>query len=161
MSTPRLLIAYDGSPNARTAVHAAAALFPGAEAVVFFARQPMEAFAAHLQGHPVLEGLDGLDAALLDASEKIAAAGAEFAVTLGLRAQPLVSSSVVSASEAIIAAAEDRDSGLIVLGSRGRRGLTATVLGSTSADVLHHATRPTLVIPSDAVALPRSAVTQD
>lgn len=160
MSTPRLLIAYDGSPNSRTAVEAAAALFPGAEAVVFFARQPMEGFAAHLQGHPALEGLEGLDAALLDASEQIAAAGAEFAVALGLRAEPLVSSSVASASEAIIAAAEDRDSSLIVLGSRGRRGLAATVLGSTSANVLHHATRPTLVIPSDAVAAARVAASR-
>jgi nucleotide-binding universal stress UspA family protein len=41
---------------------------------------------------------------------------------------------------------------LIVLGSRGLRGFKATLLGSTSANVLHHATRPTLVIPSDDVA---------
>ena len=161
MSIPRVLIAYDGSPNSRTAVEAAATLFPGAEAVIFFARQPMEGFAAHLQEHPVLERLEGVDAALLDASEQVAAAGAELARTLGLRAEPLVSSSVVSASEAIIAAAEERDSTLIVLGSRGRRGLAATVLGSTSANVLHHATRPTLVIPSDAVAAARSATPRD
>ncbi|KYJ97955.1 universal stress protein [Microbacterium sp. p3-SID338] len=161
MSIPRVLIAYDGSPNSRTAVEAAATLFPGAEAVIFFARQPMEGFAAHLQGHPVLERLEGVDAALLDASEQVAAAGAELARALGLRAEPLVSSSVVSASEAIIAAAEERDSTLIVLGSRGRRGLAATVLGSTSANVLHHATRPTLVIPSDAVAAARSATPRD
>lgn len=156
MSFPRVLIAYDGSPNSRTAVQAAAALFPGAEAVIFFARQPMEGLAAHLQGHPVLERLEDVDAALLDASEQVAAEGAEFARTLGLRAEPLVSSSVASASEAIIAAAEERDSTLIVLGSRGRRGLAATVLGSTSANVLHHATRPTLVIPSDVAAAARS-----
>ena len=156
MSTPRLLIAYDGSPNARTAVEAAAALFPQAVAVVFYARQPMEGFAAHLQGHPALEALDGLDAAMLDASERIAAEGAELADAQGLRAEPLVSSTLVSASEAIIAAAEARDIELIVLGSRGLRGVAATVLGSTSANVLHHATRPTLVIPSDAVARARS-----
>lgn len=161
MSTPRILIAYDGSPNSRTAVEAAAALFPAAEAVIFFARQPMEGFAAHLQGHSVLERLEGVDAALLDASEQVATGGAEFARTLGLRAEPLVSSSVVSASEAIIAAAEERDSTLIVLGSRGRRRLAATVLGSTSANVLHHATRPTLVIPSDAVAAARSVTPRD
>lgn len=157
MTTPRLLIAYDGSPNARSAVEATGALFPGAEAIVFYARQPMESLAAHLQGHPALDGLDGLDAAMLDASERVAADGAELARTHGLRAEPLVSSTVASASEAIISAAEARDAGLIVLGSRGLRGLTATVLGSTSANVLHHATRPTLVIPSDAVAQARYA----
>ncbi|QCQ91185.1 universal stress protein [Rhodococcus sp. SGAir0479] len=156
MSTPSLLIAYDGSPNAKSAVEAAATLFAGAEAVLFYARQPMESFAAHLQGHPALEELDGLDAATLDASERIAADGAELARRHGLRAEPLVASTVATASEAIIEAAEERDLDLIVLGSRGLRGLRATLLGSTSANVLHHATRPTLVIPADALAQARA-----
>lgn len=157
MSIPRLLIAYDGSNNAKSAVETAASLFPGAEAVLLYARQPMESFAAHLQGHPDLENLKGLDAADLDASELVAAQGAELARTHGLQADPLVSSTVSSASEAIIEAAEELDVDLIVLGSRGLRGLKATLLGSTSANVLHHATRPTLVIPSDAVAQARYA----
>lgn len=152
MNTPRLLIAYDGSPNASYAVESAAALFPGAEAVVFYARQPMESFAAHLQGHPALEKLDELDAALLDESERIAASGADLAQAKGLAAESLVSSTVATASEAIINAADELDIELIVIGSRGLRGLKATVLGSTSANVLHSSTRPTLVIPSDAVA---------
>lgn len=157
MSNPKLLIAYDGSANASSAVEAAAKLFPGAEAVVFYARQPMEGFAAHLQGHPALDRLEELDAAALDASQKVAAAGAELARTHGLHAEPLVSSTLASASEAILDAAEELDIGLIVLGSRGLRGLKATLLGSTSANVLHHATRPTLVIPSDEVAQARYA----
>jgi nucleotide-binding universal stress UspA family protein len=155
MSTPKLLIAYDGSPNARSAMHTVASLFPGATAVLLYARQPMEGFAAHLEGHPALEELQGLDAAALDVSERIAAEGAQLARSLGLIAEPLISSTMARASDAIVDAAEELNIDLIVLGSRGLRGFTATLLGSTSANVLHHATRPTLVIPSDSVASAR------
>lgn len=155
MSTQKLLIAFDGSPNAQSAIDAAADLFPDSEAIVFYARQPMEAFAAHLQGHPLIEELKGLDAAALDSSEQVAAEGARRARDRGLDATPMVASSLSTASEAIIDAAEEHDATLIVLGSRGLRGVTATLLGSTSTNVLHHATRPTLVIPSDAVATAR------
>jgi nucleotide-binding universal stress UspA family protein len=155
MSTPQLLIAYDGSPNSRSAIQTVASLFPGATAVLLYARQPLEGFAAHLEGHPALEELQGLDAAALDVSEKIAADGARRARDLGLTAEPMISSTMAAPSEAIVEAAEKLDVDLIVLGSRGRRGLKATLLGSTSASVLHHATRPTLVIPSEDIASAR------
>lgn len=153
MSRLKLLIAYDGSPNAKEAVATAAELFPGVDATLLYARPAMDGFAAHLEGHPALE--KDFDAAMLDASELIATQGAELARSHGLRAEPRVSSTMATASEVIVDAAEELDIDLIILGSRGRRGLAATLLGSTSADVLHHATRPTLVIPSDAVALAR------
>jgi nucleotide-binding universal stress UspA family protein len=155
MSTPKLLIAFDGSSDARSAVETVARLFPRAEAVILYARQPTEGFAAHLQGHPVLDELHGLDAAAQDASEKIAGSGAELAQELGLKAHPMVSSTLATASEVIVDAADELDVDIIVLGSRGMRGIRATLLGSTSASVLHHATRATLVIPSDAVAVAR------
>lgn len=158
MSTPKLLIAYDGSPNAQSAVHTVASLFPGATAVLLYARQPMEGFAAHLDGHPALEELKSLETATLDVSERIAAEGAQLAQDLGLNAEPLISSTMSTASEAIVDSAEELDVDLIVLGSRGLRGFKATLLGSTSASVLHHATRPTLVIPSDAVASARREI---
>lgn len=150
-----ILIAYDGSPDARAAIAAAARLLPGAAAVVLYARQPLESVAAHLEGHPALEGLQGLDAATLDASERIAADGARYAETVGLKADPRVTSTMATASEAIVEAAEEVDATLIVLGARGRRGLRAALLGSTSTNVLHHARRPTLVIPSEAVVTAR------
>ncbi|WP_017197912.1 universal stress protein [Arthrobacter sp. M2012083] len=155
MLTPKLLIAYDGSPNAQSAMQTVASLFPGATAVLLYARQPLEGFAAHLEGHPALEELQELDAAALDVSERIAAEGAELARSLGLIAEPLIASTMATASETIVETAEELDVDLIVLGSRGLRGFKATLLGSTSANVLHHATRPTLVIPSEAVASAR------
>lgn len=62
-----------------------------------------------------------------------------------------VLSRMSTASEAIVHAPEEIDAALIVLGSRGRRGLWSAVLGSTSVNVLQHARRPTMVVPSEAV----------
>ncbi|WP_028280212.1 universal stress protein [Arthrobacter sp. H5] len=157
MFTLQLLIAYDGSIDAQSAVQSAATMFPEASVVVLYARQPLEGFAAHLEGHPALEELAGLDAATLDVSERIADEGAQLARRLGFDAEPRVSSTMATASEAIIDTAEEVNADLIIVGSRGRRGFKATLLGSTSASVLHHATRPTLVIPSDSVASARRA----
>ena len=146
-TTGPLLIAYDGSPAARAAIDTAAQLLPGATAVVLYARQPLESLAAHLEGHPALEDLRGLDTASLDASERLAAEGAELAQKVGLTAEPRVASTVATAADAIVDAAEAFDASVIVLGSRGRHGVAAALLGSTSTNVLHHTRRAVLVIP--------------
>ncbi|MEV4368310.1 universal stress protein [Nonomuraea sp. NPDC049637] len=153
-----ILIAYDGSPDARHAVEEAARLFPGASAVVLYARQPLESLAAHLEGHPALEALRDIDARTMDASERLAAEGADLARSLGLRAEPRVASvpeEVVAA--AIVDAAEEADASLIVLGSRGRQGLRALLSGSTSTHVMHATARPTLIVPSKPLADARRA----
>lgn len=48
---------------------------------------------------------------------------------------------------AIVRIAEEQDAALIVVASRGHSGLRATLLGSVSDGVVHHATRPVLVVP--------------
>lgn len=52
-----------------------------------------------------------------------------------------------TAAKAIVEAANEIDASIVVLGSRGRQGVQATILGSTSTKVLHSTHRPTLVIP--------------
>ena len=108
----------------------------------------------HLTTGPLLiiydgsDTLHGIDAASLDASEQLAAEGAQLARKAGLTAEPRVASTVATAAEAIVDAANTLDARLIVLGSRGRRGVTAALLGSTSTNVLHPTHRPVLVIPA-------------
>ena len=69
-------------------------------------------------------------------------------------ATPRIASIGQAAAEAIVEAADANDAGAIGLGSRGRRGLQAALLGSTSTTVLHRSPRPTLVVPPVPVAAP-------
>jgi nucleotide-binding universal stress UspA family protein len=50
----------------------------------------------------------------------------------------------------LMAEADTADADVIVCGSRGRGAVARSLLGSTSTRVLHHATRPVLVVPADA-----------
>ncbi|MEU7740036.1 universal stress protein [Nonomuraea sp. NPDC049158] len=153
MTTAPILIAYDGSSGARHALEETARLFPGAPAVVLYARQPLESLAAHLEGHPALEELRDFDDKTLDASERLATEGADLARGLGLKAEPRVASiPEETVADAIADVAEEIDASLIVIGSRGRQGLRALVAGSTSTHVVHTSGRPTLVIPSKPLA---------
>lgn len=163
MHTDRpILIAYDGSSDARFALAEAASTLPGRDAVVLFAREPLESVAAHLEGRPALERNDGIERAEGDAAERIAEEGARLAGDAGLVASPMVVSSPEPAADAIVRVADELDVGLVVIGSRGRRGMRALLLGSTSHHVLHHVRRPTLIVPSPPlVAARREAISAE
>ncbi|MEV0202604.1 universal stress protein [Nonomuraea sp. NPDC050691] len=47
----------------------------------------------------------------------------------------------------IVDVADELDAALIVTGSRGLSGARSVLLGSVSNHVLHHAHRPTLIVP--------------
>ena len=49
--------------------------------------------------------------------------------------------------ETIVGVADRHDAATIVMGSRGLTGLRSILLGSVSNAVVHHADRPTLIIP--------------
>jgi nucleotide-binding universal stress UspA family protein len=155
-----ILIAYDGSDDARHAIEHAAALRPGAETVVLYVRRPLEGLAAHLEGHPALEDVRGIDAAARDGAERLAAEGAEQARRAGLSAEPRVASAIDAAADAIVRVADELDANLIVIGSRGRGHIASLVLGSVSHHVVHQARRPVLVVPSPALAAARARVSQ-
>lgn len=150
-----ILIAYDGSPDARHAVAQAAALTPGAKAVVVYVRHPSEGMAAHLEGHPTLERVDAIDASERDTAEQLAAEGAEYAKQRGLDAEPRVANATEAIADTIVAVADELDATLLVVGARGRRGLKSLLLGSVSHHIVHHTRRPTLIVPSTALATAR------
>ncbi len=159
--TGPILIAYDGSDHARHAIAHAATLLPGSSALVLYVREPLEGLAAHLEGHPVLEEVRSIDAESRDASEQLAAYGAELARRAGLDAEPRVASSIETVADTVVNVADEIDASVIVIGSRGRRALKSLVLGSVSHQVVHEARRPALVVPSPTLAAARAHVQQE
>ena len=155
-----ILLVYDGSEDARHAIEHAAAQRPDADVVVLYVRQPLEGLAAHLEGHPALEEVRGIDAAARDGAERLAAEGADLARQAGLNAEPRVASAIDATADTIVRVADELDASLIVLGSRGRRRIASLLLGSVSHHVVHQTGRPVLVVPSPSLAAARTSVAE-
>jgi nucleotide-binding universal stress UspA family protein len=145
-----ILIAYDGSKDARAAVEYAAKLWPGQQATVLSVWEPFAEVLAHASTGfaPGMADYEEIDAA----SEKLAGdqsrEGAELASAGGLEATPHESSRTTTIAEAILAAANEVDAQVIVVGTRGLTGVKSLLLGSVSHAVVHHANLPVLVVPS-------------
>jgi nucleotide-binding universal stress UspA family protein len=144
-----ILIGYDGSEHARTAITRAGELFQPGPAVVATVWSTLEQAAPSallaLPGGVVSEAVSNIDTATREAAEAIAAEGAERAAAAGFEARPHVVRSSGAVFAALVARADELDATAIVLGSRGRSTLAATLLGSVSTGVLHHTERPVLV----------------
>jgi nucleotide-binding universal stress UspA family protein len=144
-----IVIGYDGSEHARAAIDRAAALLRPGPAVVVTVWSTLEAAApAALLALPagvVGEAVADIDEASRTAAEAIAADGAGRASAAGFEARPEVVSGSGAVFATLVARADELDAAALVLGSRGRSTLAATLLGSVSTGVLHHTSRPVLV----------------
>ena len=150
---PSLLIAYDGSADARLAIERAGALFEGRPAVVANVWQSLAGLLLHadvdrLTG-TMREAADELDAADAEAAGRRAAEGTELAVEAGLDASPLACRATGHAWAALLESGDRVEAAAVVVGSRGLTGLRSALLGSVSHGVLHHAGRPVLVVPAN------------
>jgi nucleotide-binding universal stress UspA family protein len=147
------LFAYDGSPHARAAIEKGAALLRSGPAVVATAWTPFEDMAPAallaLPGDIVRGAVEDLDGASRETAEELAAEGAELTRAAGLDATPRAVRSPGPFFAALLETADELDASVIVIGSRGRSTLAATVLGSVSTGVLHHTDRPVLVVQAD------------
>jgi nucleotide-binding universal stress UspA family protein len=152
MSQGPVLIAYDGSDNAKTAIERAGAVLRHRPAVVATAWTTFEGAAPAallaLPGNMVREGAQSLDEANRETAEELAAEGAELARAAGFDAEPRAVRCTGPFFAGLIEAAEELDANTIVAGSRGRSALRAAVLGSVSTGLLHHTSRPVLVVRS-------------
>jgi nucleotide-binding universal stress UspA family protein len=143
-----LILSYDGSEDARHAVMHAGALFAGRRALVVTVWQPTAApgglgFAGETAG---MVDLFGPDRAAEQAAHSTAEEGTRLARTAGLLAEPVAVQASGPIWKTIVEIADRDDAAAIVLGSRGRAGLRAMLLGSVSNAVVHHADRPTVVV---------------
>jgi nucleotide-binding universal stress UspA family protein len=147
-----LVVCYDGSENSRHAIEEAARLHPGASAVVLHVWESIESTMAYrysLAGvtGALEEAMTELQAAGAEEAAKLAEEGATLAIDAGLLAEPLVEQSTGHAWTAAVKLVDDRDACLIVVGAKGRGPLRSLSLGSFASGVVHHSTRPVLVVP--------------
>ena len=97
----------------------------------------------------VREGAQALDDASRETAEELAAEGAELARAAGFDAEPRAVRSTGPFFAALIKAADELDAGAIVAGSRGRSTIAAAVLGSVSTGLLHHTSRPVMIVRAE------------
>jgi nucleotide-binding universal stress UspA family protein len=142
-----ILIAYDGSAGSRRAIDTTADLFPGNAVIVLHAWSPVAIIAATYGGAVPRSTFD--DDELQHAATKISDEGSRLAIAAGLDAKPQVAEVAFQGTgHAILDVADEYDARLIVLGARGLSTFKSLLLGSVSRDVVQHAHRPVLIVPT-------------
>lgn len=146
-----ILIAYDGSPDAKAAIERAGELFTGQPATVLTVWEPfvdmMARTGSGLSVSPGIVDFGEIDKVHERDARARADEGVELADDAGLNAQPRTRAAVTSTAAAILEEADEVGAGAIVVGTRGLSGFKSMLLGSTSHHVVQHAHRPVLIVP--------------
>lgn len=150
-----ILIAYDGSDDAKAAIEQAGKLFAGQSVTVLTVWQRfIDTMARVGGGMGMIADYDEIDGEAEKQAGQQAAEGAKLASDAGLEAS---SASVVvdtTVADAILNEATAADA--VVCGSRGYTGIKSLMLGSVSSHILQHANMPVVVVPSPEVAEARA-----
>jgi nucleotide-binding universal stress UspA family protein len=149
----RLLIAYDGSPSAASAVRAAASLFPDAQVSVATVASEATLHAGSAAAMLPSEAIAQLRDLARREAEEMAEQAVEQARTLGLGAEPVTVGPAAPAWAALLEAARQLGADALVCGTRGRGAFARALLGSTSSSLLHRTDVPLMVVPDGGGAL--------
>jgi nucleotide-binding universal stress UspA family protein len=152
--TRPVLVAYDGSVEAQSALREAAALFGHRPLIVVSVWEP--GLAAMTMAPPPGEvgmgympdptDVAAVDRAHSDHATSAAEAGASVARGLGATVEALAVPDSLDVAETLAEIAQERDAAAVVVGSRGLGAIKARLLGSTSRKLLQHTRRPVLVV---------------
>ena len=149
---PPVLLCFDGSDDAVTAIARAAQLLAPRRAVVLTVWEPVATWEpydpATIVSAPVSKLLSrslGIDEIGAELAEEKVKQGVALASSAGFAAQGRVTHG--KTWRAICDVAGEIDAATIVLGARGLSQVASLLLGSVSSAVLVHAKRPVLVVP--------------
>jgi nucleotide-binding universal stress UspA family protein len=149
---PPVLLCFDGSDDAATAIARAAELLAPRRAVVLTVWEPVATWEpydpATIVSAPVSKLLSralGIDEVGAEVAEEKVKQGVALASGAGFAAQGRVMHG--KTWRAICDVADELDAATIVLGARGLSQVASLLLGSVSSAVLVHAKRPVLVVP--------------
>jgi nucleotide-binding universal stress UspA family protein len=149
-----VLFCYDGSESSATAIAAAGQLLAVREVFVCHAWTGLSRALLHSNPGGLPEALRGpaeqLDEADREAAERVAADGVRLARTAGFDAQPLPVREERKTWRTLLAEAERHRAAVVVAGAHGLSGIGRALLGSVSTALVHHSTRPVLVVPGTA-----------
>jgi nucleotide-binding universal stress UspA family protein len=145
-----ILLCYDGSEDAAAAIEGVAPHFAGRPAVVACFWQPFAQVARRfaISLLEVVQDASTINARETELAQKLAEQGAAIATAAGFVAEGRAIEVSKPIDEAIIAYAEEIDTPVIVIGSRGRSGIGSMLLGDVAHDVVQRATRIVMVVPS-------------
>jgi nucleotide-binding universal stress UspA family protein len=137
-----VLFAYDGSAQAKAAIRQAAEqLRNGRPAIVLTVWH-----ALAVVPFPTAVGLtsEGLEESIEQQARRVAEEGAELARSGGFDAEP-VAEQGDPVWQRIVDYAEERDAGIVVMGSHARTGIGLVLLGSVAAATARHTDLPVLI----------------
>jgi nucleotide-binding universal stress UspA family protein len=140
--TRPILFAYDGSAQAKAAIRQAAEqLRNGRPAIVLTVWH-----ALAVVPFPTAVGLtsEGLEESIEQQARRVAEEGAELARSGGFDAEP-VAEQGDPVWQRIVDYAEERDAGIVVMGSHARTGIGLVLLGSVAAATARHTDLPVLI----------------
>ena len=160
--TVRVVMGYDGSQEAGTAIDVGVALFPGAHGwITYLWVPPFASEKVRQRLRSRARDTDELVALVEQEGEReaqrVVATGVTLAGAAGWDAEPLLKRTWGGEGWRIAQVAEEVDADLVIVGSRGLGGAKA-VLGSVSDLVVHYCARPMVVVPHPMLSTEHAAL---
>lgn len=144
------LICYDNSPSARHALQVARrSLGEGPVVLLNVWSEPerVHADSFGFQRHGDGVAWDRMLALFEDQSREALDQGVQLARSIGMSVETRSERSPSSVWQTILAVADELDSDLILVGTRGPNPVADDLLGSISYSLAHHCRRPLLIVP--------------
>jgi nucleotide-binding universal stress UspA family protein len=146
-----IVLCYDGSVSAQHAITTAHGIVGQSPALLLHVWEP----PANYLGPDPFGGIETwsgpqiveLEAMALERANRTVEYGVELARDAGFSVEGRLERSMSAVWRAVLDVADETDAQLIVAGARGLSALQSILLGSVTTPLVHHSTRPVLVVP--------------